>query len=67
MWAESAALSTRFAWILRVRALPSEVVSRGVEYRVGAEVRPDSYDDDPRVECTNGIHFFLTRAETEEY
>lgn len=36
-------------------------------YKVGEIVRPDSYNDDIRVECTNGIHFFLTREEAEEY
>ena len=38
-----------------------------VVYRVGEIVRPDSYDDDIRVECTHGIHFFITRREAEEY
>ncbi|MBU9446900.1 pentapeptide repeat-containing protein [Burkholderia multivorans] len=36
-------------------------------YRVGEIVRPDSYNDDIRLECTNGIHFFVTRAEAEAY
>nr|KVA07110.1 hypothetical protein WS54_23380 [Burkholderia sp. NRF60-BP8] len=36
-------------------------------YRVGEIVRPDSYNDDVRLECTNGIHFFITRAEAEAY
>lgn len=36
-------------------------------YRVGQTVRPDKYDDDIRVECTHGIHFFLTREEAEQY
>jgi len=34
-------------------------------YRPGETVRPDEYDDDIRVECTHGIHFFLTREEAE--
>lgn len=38
-----------------------------LEYRVGEYVYPDSYDDDPRVECTHGIHFFLTREEAENW
>lgn len=37
------------------------------EYRVGQEVRPDSFDPDIRVECTHGIHFFITRKEAEDY
>jgi hypothetical protein len=36
-------------------------------YRAGEIVRPDSYNDDIRLECTNGIHFFITRQEAEEY
>ena len=40
---------------------------RKTEYRVGAIVYPDKYDPDIRVECTNGIHFFLTREEAEEF
>jgi len=35
------------------------------EYKVGETIKPDSYDDDIRVECTNGIHFFLTKEEEE--
>ena len=36
-------------------------------YRVGEVVHPDRYDPDIRVECTHGIHFFITRREAEEY
>ena len=39
----------------------------GFEYRVDDFVRPDRYDDDPRVECTNGIHFFLTEKEARDW
>jgi uncharacterized protein YjbI with pentapeptide repeats len=35
-------------------------------YHVGEYVYPDSYDDDIRVECTHGIHCFITQRETEE-
>lgn len=38
-----------------------------LQYNVGSHVFPDSYDPDPRVECTHGIHFFLTREEAEAY
>lgn len=37
------------------------------KYEVGKEVTPDSYDDDIRVECTHGIHFFMTREEAENW
>jgi hypothetical protein len=36
-------------------------------YVVGKEVTPDKYNPDIRVECSNGIHFFMTREEAEEY
>ncbi len=38
-----------------------------VYYAPGKEVTPDSYDPDPRVECSHGIHFFLTREEAANY
>jgi len=41
--------------------------TRLLHYTVGETVRPDKYDDDIRLECTNGIHFFLTREEAEEW
>ena len=36
-------------------------------YTEGAVVIPDKYDPDPRVKCSNGIHFFITRIEAEEH
>ena len=36
-------------------------------YKAGEVVLPDSYDDSALIECSNGIHWFLTRAEAEEY
>ena len=38
-----------------------------VLYKVGETVRPDKYDDSLTTECTNGIHFFVTREEAEAY
>ena len=43
----------------------SQVYRSGVMYRVGHTVYPDSYNDDIRVVCTHGLHFFLTRKEAE--
>jgi len=34
-------------------------------YKQDVPVYPDSYNDDIRVECTHGIHFFMTREEAE--
>ena len=36
-------------------------------YKVGEVVRPDMFDTCRWEECTNGIHFFITRKEAEEY
>ena len=40
---------------------------RSFAYTVGQVVRPDMFDDDPRVECSHGIHFFITREEAEAW
>jgi hypothetical protein len=53
-----------------VVVLEGEGVSKhdgSTKYCQGATVIPDKYDDDIRVECTHGIHFFVTRKEAEEY
>lgn len=36
-------------------------------YNVGEIVQPDRYDDNFWEECSNGIHFFLTREEAVKY
>ncbi len=36
-------------------------------YKKGATVKPDKFDPDPRIECSNGIHFFITMEEAESY
>ena len=36
-------------------------------YTVGETVYPDSFDEDRWNECSNGIHFFMTRREAEIY
>jgi uncharacterized protein YjbI with pentapeptide repeats len=40
---------------------------RSCRYVGGQIVRPDKFDPDPRVECSHGIHFFITRQEAEDY
>jgi hypothetical protein len=37
------------------------------EYRVGRRVTPDSFDDKWMDECSNGIHFYITRLEAENH
>jgi hypothetical protein len=38
-----------------------------IKYDIGEIIYPDRYNPDIRVECTHGIHFFLTREEAEAY
>ena len=38
-----------------------------LEYQVGKWIKPDRFDDDFTKECTNGIHFFITKKEAENY
>lgn len=40
---------------------------RFLEYRVGEMVYPDSFDEDRWDECSNGIHFFITKQEAINY
>ena len=40
---------------------------RTTVYRVGEWTVSDRYDDNPFVQCSHGIHFFLTRKEAEDY
>jgi hypothetical protein len=37
------------------------------EYRAGARITPDSFNEDWTQECASGIHFFITRLEAENY
>lgn len=41
--------------------------SETLTYKAGCEVIPDKFDPDIRVECSHGIHFFMTREEAEAY
>ena len=36
-------------------------------YKVGEITRPDKYDPDPRIDCTHGIHFFISKEEAEDW
>jgi len=37
------------------------------KYEKGKVIVPDKYCDDIRIECSNGIHFFMTRKEAVEF
>ena len=51
------------------KPVSSNGMGNGVEtvYAIGKIVKPDSYDDDIRVECSHGIHFWLTLEEAKEW
>jgi len=57
-----------FAYVLRVD-YPTDALTayNGFVYSTSGLVTPDSFDPDPRVECSHGIHFFMTRQEALEY
>jgi len=42
-------------------------LQNGHVYKVGETVKPDKYDPNPFVECSNGIHFFITKQEAMDY
>ena len=40
---------------------------RKTEYVAGQRVTPDSFDENWMEECSNGVHFFITKIEAENY
>ena len=38
-----------------------------INYNTTKEIKPDNYNDDIRIECTKGIHFFLTFIEAKNW
>jgi hypothetical protein len=63
-----------FAKVVKIETMDGKKVKTGTsmhdgetKYVVGKVVRADKYDDDIRIECTGGIHFFMTKKEAKEY
>ena len=50
-----------------VENIAYSIEHKGCFYAIGKKVIPDGYDDDIRVDCTYGIHFFLTKKEAEKW
>ena len=44
-----------------------DLYSGELEYVSGKTVKPNSFNSNPRIECSTGIHFFLTRTEAERF
>ena len=62
------------ALVLRIEAPDGTDRSEGMSthrdgfmYRTGEPVQCDTYDPNPLVECSGGIHFFISRREAVEY
>ena len=45
----------------------SPIADTKLHFSPGTVAVADSFDDDIRVECSHGIHFFITRKEAEEW
>jgi hypothetical protein len=43
------------------------VSTHGGVYIVGETIKPDKFDPDIRIDCSNGIHFFMNREEAENW
>jgi hypothetical protein len=63
-----------YAKVIKIETLKGKSVKTGIGlysdkmiYTVGKMVRPDKYDPSPTVECSNGIHFFITKQEAINY
>jgi hypothetical protein len=37
------------------------------EYRAGMMIKPDSFDENWQKECSNGVHFYISRIEAENH
>ncbi len=53
--------------VLEGSGVSSTYKEKALEYKEGEVIYADAYDDDIRVDCTSGIHFFMTRKEAEEW
>ena len=57
----------RAEYVVVLEGAPEELYSRNCSYKNGEKSYPDKYDDYIRIECTHGIHFFVTREEAKAY
>jgi uncharacterized protein YjbI with pentapeptide repeats len=62
-----------FARVVKIEREGAEITeaysnyASAFKYRTGETVTPDSFDPNPLVECSNGIHFYITRKEAENH
>lgn len=60
-------VNNNFATLEHVNSVLNIIGTTTTEYKVGDMVYPDSYDDNWCHECSNGIHFFVTRDDAISY
>ena len=53
--------------IIGADAASTDAYGPRTEYRVGERVMPDSFSENWQDECSNGIHFYITRLEAENH
>jgi hypothetical protein len=51
----------------QLRKMGEGLFNKHLKYKVGEMVYPDAFDPSPLVECSSGIHAFITRQEAKEY
>ena len=56
-----------FVDVLEGEGETTPYVGPRTKYKLGQRVYADKFDDDIRVECSHGIHFFITRKEAEQW
>ena len=66
-WLNHRPLNEGGKYIVRHGTDETRAIIKNVHYKVGETVYPDSFDEDRWNECSNGIHFFMTRREAELY
>ena len=57
----------RAEWAIVIEGSGVSTHDNKTQYIKGEKVMPDWYDPDIRIECTKGIHFFLTPEEAKDY
>jgi len=41
--------------------------NKNFRYKIGELIYPDSFNDNPLIECSHGIHFFITKQEAKDF
>jgi len=44
-----------------------DIHTGNTKYKIGEKVVPDSFDPNPLIECSHGIHFYITEQEAKDH